>query len=415
MNVAVIGAGISGLTAAYHLQERHQVTLFEAGGHIGGHTYTVDVDVGGERQAIDTGFIVFNPDRYPHFTRLLGELGVETLPTDMSFGLRSDRTGVEYSTASLNGLLAQRRNALRPGFVGMLRDIVRFNRDATSLPLPDDRMTVAEYVARRGYGRSFLDEYLVPLGASLWSSPPHEFRRFSIRFVIEFLENHLMLQVSGQPVWRVIRGGSRRYVDALLARFRGEVFVNRPIRQVRRRPDRVVVVDSSGAEATFGHVIMACHADQSLQLLADPSAVEREVLGAFPYQRNEVLLHTDASVMPRSRRAWASWNYHVPREERDAVSVTYNMNRLQRLRSRHVFNVTLNDHGLVRPERVLRRFTYEHPVFAPGRDAAQVRHHELIDANRTSFCGAYWGFGFHEDGVRSGLAVARALARRIAA
>jgi predicted NAD/FAD-binding protein len=415
MRIAVIGSGIAGLTAAYSLHRRHDVTVFEAADYVGGHTRTVDVEVDGRSYAIDTGFIVFNERHYPNFTALLDGLGVSSKPTVMNFSVRSDRSGVEYASASLNAVFAQRRNLLRPTFRRMLRDILRFNRMARSNPLPDDRMTVAEYTEQHGFSRAFVDEYLVPLGASLWSSPPRRFRTFSIRFVIEFLGNHAMLQLSGQPVWRVVRGGSQRYVDALLARFSGEVLLGRPIERVRRLADRVSVRDASGAEAAFDHVILACHADQALRMLADPSPAEREVLGAFPYQRNDVLLHTDPTVLPRTPRARASWNYHVPADDRDTVSVTYNMNRLQGLQSPHLFNVTLNDSGLVRPERVLRRFIYEHPIFSPGRDAAQRRHDELIDINRTSFCGAYWGFGFHEDGVRSGLAVATQLERLVAA
>lgn len=297
----------------------------------------------------------------------------------------------------------------------MLWDLLRFNREAASGPLPDDRLTVGEYLERGGYGRAFSDDYLLALGGALWSSPPARFRAFSVRFVIEFLRNHAMLQLAGQPVWRVVTGGSRRYVDALVARFKGDIRLNCPVRQVRRAPLRAMVTDHTGAEAAFDHVILACHADQSLRLLADASPIEREVLGAFPYQRNEVLLHTDPAVLPDSRRAWASWNYTVPATDRDTVSVTYQMNRLQGIRAPHLFNVTLNDHGRVRPDHVLARLVYEHPVFGPGRDAMQRRHQELIDVNRTSFCGAYWGFGFHEDGVRSGLAVTDALHRRRAA
>jgi len=236
-----------------------------------------------------------------------------------------------------------------------------------------------------------------------------------MRFVIEFMRNHALLQVAGQPVWRVISGGSRTYVDALLRRFDGNLLLNRPVRSVQRLFDRVVIADGAGDRATFDHVILACHADQALRLLTDASPLERELLGAFPYQRNDVLLHTDTSVLPRHRRAWASWNYHVPAADRNAVSVTYDMNRLQRLDAPVQFNVTLNDAGLVRPDRVLGRFAYDHPVFKPGREAAQRRHAELIAVNRSSFCGAYWGFGFHEDGVRSGLAVACELERRLAA
>jgi len=415
MRIAIIGSGISGLTAAHRLQRLHDVTVFEAGPSAGGHTHTTDVVINRQRFAIDTGFIVFNHRHYPRFTELLAELRVRTQPTVMSFSVRSDRSGLEYSSASLNALFAQRRNLVRPEFARMLWDIRRFNREAASTALPDDRTTVAEYVEDHGYSAAFRDAYLVPMGASLWSSPPRTFQSFSMRFVIEFMRNHALLQVSGQPTWRVIAGGSRTYVDALLARFNGTLLLNRPVRAVRRRDDGVRITDATGHHAAFDHVVMACHADQSLRLLEDPTKTERAVLGAFQYQRNDVLLHTDISVLPRPRRAWASWNYHVPASGRDAVSVTYDMNRLQQLAAPHQFNVTLNDAGSVNPDRILGRFTYEHPVFRPGRDAAQQRHGELIDVNRTSFCGAYWGYGFHEDGVRTGLLVADILGQRRAA
>jgi len=415
MRLAVIGSGIAGLTAAHYLQDRHDVTIFESGSYAGGHTHTVAVQIGSRSYDIDTGFIVFNHRYYPRFTRLLAELDVPTHPTSMDFSVRSERTGIEYGSRSLNAVFAQRRNLVRPDFARMLWDVVRFNRDAGSAPLPDDGVTVEDYVSRRGYSAAFVDDYLLALGASLWSSPPSRFRTFSMRFVLEFLRNHALLQLTGQPVWRVVTGGSRRYVEAILGRFSGEIRLNHPVRRVRRSADRVTVTDHTGADASFDHVVLACHADQALGLLTDPSPVEREVLGAFPYQRNDVVLHTDVAVLPRSRRAWASWNYTVPAADRDRVSVTYNMNRLQGLRAPYVFNVTLNDAGLIQPGRVLARFVYEHPIFIPGRDAAQLRHRELIDVNRTSFCGAYWGFGFHEDGVRSGLAVTDALARRRAA
>jgi predicted NAD/FAD-binding protein len=415
MRIAIIGSGISGLSAAWQLRRRHDVTIFEAGRVAGGHTHTVDVDLDGRRYAIDTGFIVFNHQHYPLFTALLDELGVASQPTDMSFSVRSDRSGIEYGSRSINALFAQRRNVLRPRFARMLWDIQRFMREARHADLPDDRMTVQGYVDQHGYSTGFLEEYLVPLGASLWSSPPVEFRTFSIRFVIEFMRNHALLRMTGQPVWRVIRGGSRAYVHALVSRLDGPLLTDCPIRSVRRLADRVVLVDASGDRATFDHVILACHADQALSLLADPTPAEREILSAFPYQRNDVLLHTDTSVLPRERRAWASWNYHVPAEDRDTVSVTYDMNRLQRLDAPWQFNVTLNDPGLVRPDCVLQKLVYHHPVFKPGREAAQRRHSELVGVNRTSYCGAYWGYGFHEDGVRSGLMVAAELSRSLAA
>lgn len=415
MRIAIVGAGISGLAAAWRLQRSHDVTLFETSRLAGGHTHTHDVIVDGARFAVDTGFIVFNHDHYPLFTRLLSELDVASQPTDMSFSVRSDRSGVEYCSRSFDTVFAQRRNLVRPAFLRMLGDIRRFLRSARQSDLPGDDVTVQEYVDRERYGPAFVDEYLVPLGASLWSSPPSAFRAFSMRFVIEFLRNHALLQLAGQPVWRVIRGGSHTYVKALLARLAGPVMLGRSIRGVERLADRVVLADDRGDRATFDHVVLACHADQALRLLVDASPIEREILAAFPYQRNNVLLHTDTSVLPRNRRAWASWNYHVPATDRAAVSVTYDMNRLQGIDAPVRFNVTLNDAGLVRDDRVLARFVYEHPEFRPGREAAQRRHHELIGVNRTSFCGAYWGYGFHEDGVRSGYTVVDALEKRRAA
>jgi predicted NAD/FAD-binding protein len=415
MRIAIIGAGISGLTAAWHLQNRHDVTLFEAAATAGGHTHTSDITVDGRRYAIDTGFIVFNHEHYPNFSRLLDDLGVATQPTDMSFSVRSDRSGVEYGSRSLDAVFAQRRNLSRPAFVRMLWDIQRFMRDARQSDLPGDCVTVREYVEAAGFSPAFFDEYLVPLGASLWSSPPSAFQGFSMRFVLEFMRNHGLLQVSGQPVWRVIRGGSRTYVDAMLRRLQSTLRVNCPVVRVERSLDRVIVMDRQGERASFDHVVLACHADQALGVLADATPIEREILGAFPYQRNAVVLHTDTSVLPKNRRAWASWNYHVPAAGDAAVSVTYDMNRLQGLDAPVRFHVTLNDSGRVRPDRVLGRFEYHHPVFTPGRESAQRRHAELIGANRTSFCGAYWGYGFHEDGVCSGLAVSMELEKRIAA
>jgi predicted NAD/FAD-binding protein len=273
-----------------------------------------------------------------------------------------------------------------------------------------DAMTVGEYVAERGYRDAFTEEYLVPMGASIWSCPPRTFRRFPIRFVVEFFTNHVMLQVSGRPQWRVIRGGSRQYVEALVRPFRGRIRLRTPVQAVRRLPDRVEVATADGTEM-FDHVVFACHSDQALGILGDPSPLERELLTAFPYQRNIAVLHTDAAVLPRRRPAWAAWNYHIRRDDADAVAITYNMNILQSLESRHTFCVTLNDDDGIDRGRIIRRFVYDHPVYTSRRAEAQARHGGLIDRNRTSYCGAYWGYGFHEDGVRSGLAVARAFGK----
>ncbi len=416
MKIAIIGSGISGLTAAYHLHRRHDVTVFEAGDYAGGHTNTIRFELGGETWAVDTGFIVYNDRNYPHFAALLAELGVESQPTSMSFSVRADEANLEYNGTSLNTLFAQRRNLLRPSFHRMLRDILRFQREAPALErVAGDDVSVAEYTSREGYSREFLEHYLTPLGSALWSSPPGVFQTFPIRFVVEFLANHSMLQTSGRPMWRVIRDGSYRYVEKLTAPFRDRIRLNTPVRSVERRAGHVRLTDKAGNEARFDHVIFACHSDQALRLLADPQVAEIEILKSFPYEANEAVLHTDPRVLPRRRRAWASWNYRLQPGARDRATVTYNMNLLQGLPWKHVFNVTLNDAAAIDPARVVRKITYHHPVFTARRAEAQKRHGELIGANRTSYCGAYWGYGFHEDGVRSALAVCETLSREAAA
>ena len=416
MKIAIIGSGISGLTAAYHLHQRHDITVFEAAGHVGGHTNTIAVEMGGRKHFIDTGFIVFNEKNYPHFTELLRGLGVRTQPTEMSFSVRSDRTGLEYNGTSINKLFAQRSNLLRPSFHRMIREILRFNREAPELAgVSGDETTVDDYTAEKGYSREFVEDYLVPLGSSLWSCPTGTFRKFPIRFVVEFLENHAMLQVDGRPTWRVIQGGSFRYVEKLTAPFRDRILLNHAVKSVERLFDHVRLVDGDGVEGRFDHVILACHSDQALRIVADPTRTELELLAAFPYEPNEAVLHTDTSVLPRRRRAWASWNYHIRADEADHAAVTYNMNILQGLASEPVFNVTLNDEEGIAPEKIIRSIRYEHPIYTSQRAAAQRRHSELLGVNRTSYCGAYWGYGFHEDGVRSGLRVAERLGEEKAA
>jgi len=411
MRIAIIGSGISGLVAARHLCFEHQITVFEANDHIGGHTNTVDVELDGERHAIDTGFIVFNDWTYPHFTALLAELGVSSQPTTMSFSVRNDRTGLEYSGHSLNTLFAQRGNLLRPGFYRMLADILRFNRQARRLVGEvDDQMTVGQFLKRYRFTGMFAQQYLLPMGAAIWSCPIGRFSEFPIRFLVEFFHNHGLLNLVQRPTWRVVRGGSRTYVDALIRGFRDRIRLRTPVLGVRRLRDRVLLRLPGACPQAFDHVVFACHSDQALRLLGDDATrTEREVLSAFPYQRNVAVLHTDTSLLPRTRRAWAAWNYRLGGHDNDSATVTYNMNILQGLRARQTFCVTLNDESRIAPERVLRRFVYHHPVFTTARSAAQARHAELLDNHHSSFCGAYWRHGFHEDGVVSGLAVVRAL------
>lgn len=413
--IAIIGSGISGLVCAHWLHALHDVTIFEANAYVGGHTNTIDVELDGERQAVDTGFIVFNDLNYPRFVRLLSELRVASQPSHMSFSVRCDQSGIEYNGTSLNTLFVQRRNIVRPSFLRMTRDILRFNREAIeTLEMADTDMTVSEYVAERGYSQAFVEHYLVPMGTSIWSCPAGVFRRFPIRFVVEFMQNHVMLRVSGRPQWRVVTGGSQRYVEALTRPFRDRIRLSSPVHGIQRHVDSVEVLTRRDHVESFDHVIMACHADQALQILDDASPLERDVLSAFPYQPNTAILHTDTTVLPRRPRAWAAWNYrrHADGDMANApTAITYNMNILQSLTSRHTFCVTLNDDASIDPKRVIDRFAYDHPVFTQRRAAAQAQHDDLIDVNRTSFCGAYWGFGFHEDGVRSGERVCAALER----
>lgn len=414
MRIAVVGAGISGLAAAYWLQRQHHVTVFEANPYAGGHTNTVEVEVGGRCYAIDTGFVVFNERNYPNFCSLLSELGVASRPTTMSFSVRDDSTGMEYNGHSVNTFFAQRANLVRPSFLRMLTDILRFQREAAraAAALPQTT-TVREFLVGQGYSEAFAKQYLLPMGSAIWSCPIGKFEEFPIRFIVEFYANHGLLQLRNRPEWRTIEGGSQTYVRQMLRRFRNPVRLRTPVARVQRLSDRVDIWTCSGELATFDHVVLACHSDHALKLLgAGATRTEREVLTAFPYERNVAVLHTDQSLLPKRRKAWASWNYRLVAPSLSA-SVTYNMNILQGIKSQHTFCVTLNSPIRIAEEQILGRYEYSHPVFDHRRFAAQSRHSELLNRNRTSFCGAYWGSGFHEDGVNSALAVVRAIEQTV--
>jgi len=403
MKIAIIGSGIAGNVAAHRLHKEHEITVFEAGAHVGGHTHTHEIDSHGERYAIDTGFIVFNDWTYPNFIALLSELGVESQASVMSFSVRNEASGLEYNGTTINTLFAQRSNLLRPSFYSMLRDIVRFNREASALLASSTDIALGDYLAAHHYSSEFIGDYLVPMGAAIWSTDPARMLAFPARFFVRFFENHGMLSVDARPQWRAIRGGSARYVDKLVAPFRGRIRLNTPVESVRRMRD-CVLVKARGAEAQrFEHVFLACHSDQALGLLADATPLERQILGAIPYQENEAVLHTDTSMLPHARRAWAAWNYHVVRESSERVALTYNMNILQSLAARETFCVTLNHSERIAPAKIIKRLVYHHPLFTPAGVAAQQRQHEINGQQRTYFCGAYWRFGFHEDGVVSAL------------
>lgn len=424
MKIAILGGGISGLTVACRLQARHDITLFEANDYVGGHTHTVDVETGLGSVPIDTGFIVFNDRTYPQFSRLLQDLSVGTIPTEMGFSVRCDRTGIEYAGTDLAGLFAQRSNLFRPRFHRMLWDILRFNRQMSAeVDELDEKLTVGEYLRERQCGPMFVRHHFLPMASAVWSCPCGKIENFPIKFIGQFYKNHGLLSLTDRPQWYVIRGGSRTYVQAMMRGFEGQVHLKCPVKSLRRTTDGIdLITDQFGAQR-FDHLVMACHSDQALQVLgSEASATERVLLSQFPYERNLAVLHTDVSLLPRRRRAWASWNYllrNAPGEaagpKRSAldakVTVTYNMNILQRLQSDQTYCVSLNCDADICPDRVLRKITYHHPIFSTGRGEAQRRHPELLNHRRTSYCGAYWGNGFHEDGVVSGLKVCEAISR----
>lgn len=409
MRIAVIGSGISGLVAAWLLSRRHEVVLFEADDRLGGHTDTHDITLEGHRYSIDTGFIVFNPDHYPLLTRLLSELRVESQATTMSFSVQNERSGLEYGTESFAALFCQPPNLVRPRFLRLLCDIRRFYREAPALlDDGDEALPLGEYLAANGYSAAFRDDHLVPMASALWSSPSARILDFPVRHLVRFMHNHSMLQLAERPTWRVVRGGSASYIRAMAARWKVDARTSARVTRVARSDDGVDIESACGREH-FDHAVLACHADASLALLADASDAERDVLGAFEFQDNDTVLHTDASLLPVHRRAWSAWNAHVPADATDACTVSYCMNLLQTIDAPATFVTTLNRTHAIDPAKILVRRRYRHPLQSAASVAAQRRKAEIDGVRRTWFAGAYWGFGFHEDGARSGAGVAAAL------
>lgn len=407
MKIAIIGTGIAGNYAAWRLAPDHDITVFEAARRIGGHTNTVEVVDEGQRLAVDTGFIVFNNRTYPNFLSMLGELGVDSQPSDMSFSVSGGPSALEYNGSSLNRLFAQRSNLFRPTFYRMLADILRFNREAPQLlESSGSSMTLGEYLDHNGYSNHFVEHYILPMGSAIWSATADRMRAMPARFFARFFQNHGLLSVKDHPQWRVIKGGSARYVEKLVAGHRDRIRTNAAVQEIRRHPEYIEVRSAGAEPERFDRVFIACHSDEALAMLKDPTPQEREVLGAIPYQRNEAVLHTDSSLMPRRRRAWAAWNYTIPQNLKahdGKVTLTYNMNILQSLEASSQYCVTLNNSDAIDPDRILRVFDYGHPVFTERAVAAQSRHREINGARRTYFCGAYWRYGFHEDGVVSAM------------
>ncbi len=404
MKIAIVGSGISGLVSAHLLSRRHDVVLFEADARIGGHTHTVDVAEDGRGVPLDTGFIVFNERTYPNFVKLLRQLDVAWKESDMSFSVRSDKRDFEYGSPALGALFAQKRNLVDPRFHRMLLDIFRFYREARDLLDEGAEVPLLDWLEVRGYSRGFVEDHLLPLVGAVWSSSCQGVREFPARFLARFFDNHGFLEVSRAFPWLTIDGGSRQYVRAILGEFPGEVRTSSPVKRVERTNG--VTVEAAGqAPERFDHAVLAVHADQALQMLADPSPIETALLSQFPYRPNKVRLHADDRVMPRRKQAWASWNYHLDDAESDGATVTYWMNKLQRPQARRDYFVTLNREGVVASDQTLLEITYDHPVFSPAAIGAQRRHGELLGHRGTSYCGSYWRNGFHEDGVVSALAV----------
>lgn len=411
MKIAVVGSGISGLTAAYVLSRKHEVHVFEAGDYIGGHTHTVPVKVESGSYFIDTGFIVFNDWTYPNFIKLMNQIGVAWQESSMSFSVKSESSGLEYNGTDLNGLFAQRKNLISPRFYKMIFDILRFNKEAMALvgnPIADG-LTLGEFLLQNKYSLEFKNNYIVPMGAAIWSASTKQMEDFPLGYFIQFFKNHGMISVNERPVWRVIKGGSHSYIKPLVQSFEERIRLNSPVRKVKRLERGVQVSFSEKGEQReefFDEVVFASHSNQTLTMIDSPSGEEENILSCFAYQANDTVLHTDTSVLPSSQRAWAAWNYWIPEKEKSNVAVTYNMNILQGIKAPETFCVSLNMTEQINSRKVLGRFVYDHPVYTKAAVSAQSEWQKVSGKDRLHFCGAYWGFGFHEDGVKSGLRVA---------
>ncbi|KZY76471.1 FAD-dependent oxidoreductase [Oleiphilus sp. HI0069] len=415
--MAVIGSGIAGLTSAYLLSKRHDVSLFESNDYIGGHTHTEHVQCQGKSYPVNTGFIVFNDWTYPNFIKLMDQLGVTSEDSDMSFSVRCENTDLEYNGTNLNSLFAQRSNLFRPKFLRMISDILKFNKqtvESLEAGTLDTEQSLGEFIEQNGYSDAFKNYYIVPMGAAIWSASVDVMLSFPLKFFIQFFKNHGMLSVDDRPQWRVLTNGSESYIAPITQRFKDNIHLNSNIIKVTRSPSEAAITFSDHSVQTFDQVIFACHSDQALRLLGDVSEKESEILGAIPYQDNSVTLHTDTRLMPKKKLAWAAWNYHIPQRANDCAMVTYNMNILQNFDDApETFLVTLNRTNEIDPSKIIRTFNYSHPVFSQDGVKAQARHHEISGNpesghGRTHYCGAYWFNGFHEDGVNSGLRVAEA-------
>jgi len=408
MRIAIIGTGISGMTSAYLLSEDHEVVVFEANNYIGGHTNTVDISLNGQQFAVDTGFIVFNEKTYPNFVKLMKRLGVGWQKSVMSFSVQCEKTGLEFSPSTFNSLFIQRRNLLRPSFYRMLWDVTRFKRDSEALLQSDDYgLTLAGFLTGKGYSRAFIQHFIIPMGEAVWSADPVKFNEFPALYFAQFFKNHGFLNVKDQPQWLTIKGRSRQYIQPITQPYADQIRLHCPVASVRRHPDHVEIQPQNAMAEKFDQVVIATHSDQALSLLDDPTDTEKNILGVIPYQENQAVLHHDESLLPSKRAAWASWNYHIPQEDLGRVAVTYDMNILQSIGAPRELCVSLNLAKAIDPAKIFREMIYHHPAYNPESLAARHSHREINGVNRTYFAGAYWGYGFHEDGVASALEVCK--------
>jgi predicted NAD/FAD-binding protein len=408
MRIAVVGTGIAGMVTAFLLSDEHELVVFESEDYVGGHTHTIDVALNGQTYAVDTGFIVFNEKTYPNFIELMKRLGIAWQLSNMSFSVQCKKTGLEFSPSSLNSLFIQRKNLLRPSFYRMIFDIFKFRRESEALLNTDDySLTLEKFLTGKNFSRRFIEHFIMPMGEAIWSADPVKFNEFPALYFAQFFKNHGFLSMRHQPQWLVIKGGSKQYVAPLTRRFADRIRINCPVKSIRRHSDYVSVQAANAEPERFDQVVIATHSDQALAMLDDPTETEKDILGAIPYQDNYTVLHSDESVLPRKKAAWASWNYHIPQAEIGRVALTYDMNILQSLDAPVEYCVTLNLPDTVDPAKKIKEMHYHHPVYNPKSLAARKRHEEINGVKRTYFCGAYWGYGFHEDGVTSALVVGK--------
>ena len=414
MKIAIIGTGISGLTSAYLLSKEHIVHVYEAQEYIGGHVHTLPVHLNGISYEIDTGFIVFNDRTYPNFNKLLNKINVLSQSTSMSFSVKCETTGLEYNGTSLNGLFAQRLNLIKPSFLLMVKDILRFNRDAKEF-LTDsvEEITFGEFLNRGGYSNALKNNYALPMASAIWSAKSKVIENANFRFFAQFFENHGMLNISDRPQWRVIKGGSKQYTLKLIEPITNKIRINSPVDKIIRKNKGIEVVYNKQQKELYDRVIIATHSDQALKMIENPSNAEIEILSSIPYQTNVAHLHWDCSVLPKQKNAWASWNYFKPNKMKDETTVTYYMNMLQSLDMPKNICVSLNMEEHINPKKIYKKIIYQHPVFTSEAILAQKKHKEIDGIDKIHFCGAYWGSGFHEDGVNSALSVCKVFGRSL--